>query len=967
MAGVIFGRGGSNQSAAYQPVGRTVSPDFTNQAYPPRHGLLTAPPFPADPTVSASFSVDFTAASPSLPSQMTLSRASSATYFDSSGTLQTATSNVARFDYDPGSKSPRGLLLEESRTTLVNPTQNLGANWQHRDTEVFGTGATGPDGVASTRVTEASSVFGSGMKLGTGGTGTAVRTVSIYARETGTGSKRYLTFGFDVLGGIFDLATKKCTYNPGNNFAQATDAGNGWVRCSFTGSASLPSTVYFGLSNLSDGTGWAGGGIVQYTGDTVSSLDFALPLLEDGAGPTSAILSSTGAAVTRSGDIVSSTDSTWLGYKGWVVETGQMLDATAATLLGVNTAIGLGYTSGNVLTTADGGAQSTTQTVSPYNLARGGLAWDSTPRVSISVNGSPVTTAANTPATPTTLYFGNTNNGAGGFLNGHIRMVAAYSTLSDSDLAAASVIGAPFTVAMGAVNITYNATLGALTQAVTGTVLDAATVAQTLGPLGQTAPATVSNAATVAQTLGALTQIAADTVLAQATTAQTLGALGQAATATAIDTATVVQTLGALSQAASVTSQMAITVAQNLGALVQSAAATHPDTAAVAQTLGAIVQTATGGVIDTATAAQTLGALAQAATASAPAALTAAQTLGAIGQTTTGNVIVAAVAAQTLGALAQAATGTVTDVATVAQTLGALAQTTTGGPVDTASVAQTLGALTQAATATLTDARSITAAQTLGDLGQALTGAVVDTATVSQTLGPLSQTVATTHPDTASVAQTLGAMVQAMTGTVIDMATVNQALGALNQTATASTTSGFVAAQTLGGLVQALTGTVIDAATIAQALAPLGQATTGGPVGTFAARTDTLGPLGQTTTGGPIVRANVAQALGALSQIATASVPEATFTAGQILGALGQVAASTAPERALAGQILGALGQTARAVQLPIAKVHISGSATMSAHVASGSVRVGTTAISGSLGQGSGSAISGSLKKRMLS
>jgi hypothetical protein len=472
-----------------------------------------------------------------------------------------------------------------------------------------------------------------------------------------------------------------------------------------------------------------------------------------------------------------------------------------------------------------------------------------------------------------------------------------------------------------------NQTLGALTQALTGSVIDTATVNQALGALGQAATGTVSNAAIVAQTLGALTQVATDAVLAQATTTQTLGALGQAATATAIDTATVAQTLGALSQVAAGTVADAITVAQNLGALTQAAAATHPDTVAVAQTLGALVQAATGGVIDAATAAQTLGALGQAATATAPAALTAAQTLGAIGQTSAGTAIVSAVASQTLGALAQAATGTVTDAATVAQALGALSQTTTGGPVDSASVAQTLGALTQAATATLTDARNAAAAQTLGDLGQALTGAVVDTATVSQSLGPLSQTVTATATDTASVAQTLGAIVQAMTGAVIDTAAVNQALGALNQTATAATTSGFVAAQTLSGLVQALTGTVVSHATIAQALGGLGQTTSGGPVARIGAYTDALGPLGQVTTAGHVSFANVAQVLGALSQTATAQGPgPANFAANQILAGLQQVAASNAPERILATQVLAALGQAVALRITPVAGVAIHGS-----------------------------------------
>lgn len=46
-------------------------------------------------------------------------RASSATYFDASGTLQTAGTNEPRFTYDPATLQPLGLLVEESRTNFL--------------------------------------------------------------------------------------------------------------------------------------------------------------------------------------------------------------------------------------------------------------------------------------------------------------------------------------------------------------------------------------------------------------------------------------------------------------------------------------------------------------------------------------------------------------------------------------------------------------------------------------------------------------------------------------------------------------------------------------------------------------------------------------------------------------------------------------------------------------------------------
>lgn len=56
---------------------------------------------------------------------VTFTRSSSATYFDSAGALQTATTDVPRFDYDPATLVARGLLIEEQRTNLLLNSASL--------------------------------------------------------------------------------------------------------------------------------------------------------------------------------------------------------------------------------------------------------------------------------------------------------------------------------------------------------------------------------------------------------------------------------------------------------------------------------------------------------------------------------------------------------------------------------------------------------------------------------------------------------------------------------------------------------------------------------------------------------------------------------------------------------------------------------------------------------------------------
>lgn len=54
-----------------------------------------------------------------LPAVVTFTRAGTATYFDAAGVLQIATADQPRFDHDPVTKAPKGLLIEGSRTNAI--------------------------------------------------------------------------------------------------------------------------------------------------------------------------------------------------------------------------------------------------------------------------------------------------------------------------------------------------------------------------------------------------------------------------------------------------------------------------------------------------------------------------------------------------------------------------------------------------------------------------------------------------------------------------------------------------------------------------------------------------------------------------------------------------------------------------------------------------------------------------------
>ena len=70
-------------------------------------------------------------------SLITFTRASSATYIDSAGTLQTAAVDVPRFDHNPTTGESLGLLVEEQRTNLLLRSEEFdNASWNPPDPSI---------------------------------------------------------------------------------------------------------------------------------------------------------------------------------------------------------------------------------------------------------------------------------------------------------------------------------------------------------------------------------------------------------------------------------------------------------------------------------------------------------------------------------------------------------------------------------------------------------------------------------------------------------------------------------------------------------------------------------------------------------------------------------------------------------------------------------------------------------------
>lgn len=233
-----------------------------------------------------------------IPSTTTFtSRASSATYFDSTGTLRTAGVNQPRYGYAYDSSSAKwisqGVILENAATNLMS--------WQGL-TPNPGTYLTPNAGMAIDGTQSATLLNGAvapyNWYQSIAVTNGAAYTVSIYAKA---GSSTNLTFGVESgLGNIgfayFTLSgSGTASAATSAAFASITPVGNGWYRCVVTGiAASTSFTLHCGSANA-----------------YVCGLQ-----LEAGYTPTSVIWAA-GATATRAADVSSSSATTRASEYGY--------------------------------------------------------------------------------------------------------------------------------------------------------------------------------------------------------------------------------------------------------------------------------------------------------------------------------------------------------------------------------------------------------------------------------------------------------------------------------------------------------------------------------------------------------------------------------------------------------------------------------------------------------------------------
>jgi hypothetical protein len=295
---------------------------------------FTRPPF-VTPTLDLNFVRDL-----ALDSRITFTRASSATFFDSAGVLQTAASGAARFTYDPATLQPQGLLIEEQRTNLCLQSADFGTTWTAVNATVTTNAVVSPDGT-----TNADNVFETTAngehyvrQTFTGLTANTVHTVSVFVKNLGGRNLRIRVldtdntangYGITVspnLGTVFSAAT---AFGAGSSVSGGiSSVGNGWYRVTLSGNAGATCTKYI-LDFFS-----YDGGTAVFVGDVTKGLTLFGAQLEAGAFATSYIPTTT-TALTRNADAASMTGTNFSSWyradEGTLYAQGILVGGTAAT------------------------------------------------------------------------------------------------------------------------------------------------------------------------------------------------------------------------------------------------------------------------------------------------------------------------------------------------------------------------------------------------------------------------------------------------------------------------------------------------------------------------------------------------------------------------------------------------------------------------------------------------------------
>jgi hypothetical protein len=406
------------------------------------------------PTTRPTLTLDFAKAKRVDP-RVTFTRASTATYFDASGTLRSAANNAPRIDFNPSTLAAQGFLIEEARTNGIRNNTMVGA--------VAGTPGTVPTNWGTGLVGLTQEVVGTGTEAGINyidvrfsGTATGTQFNVFWETTTGASTLNGITYTSSVYwkiaaGSLTNISSSGLNlngYDSGGAFLSGAYTAGSYVG-SVVPSATLTrlSRAYTG-NNASLAFGRPGVFFTTTVGAAIDiTIRIGLPQLEQGAFATSVIPTTT-TALTRSADVASvNTLSPWYNAAASTVyaEWNTQANSVSRYLFEIqqnatsNNRVDVNINTSNVVNprTVISGAASMTLAAGTYTAgttAKIAFAYAQSDYASSLNGGSAVTSlAGNIPSSLGIMYLGSLAGSV--FINGYLRRITYYPRrLSNAEL-----------------------------------------------------------------------------------------------------------------------------------------------------------------------------------------------------------------------------------------------------------------------------------------------------------------------------------------------------------------------------------------------------------------------------------------------------------------------------------------------------------------------------------------------------
>ncbi|CAB5225358.1 hypothetical protein UFOVP749_11 [uncultured Caudovirales phage] len=180
-----------------------------------------------------------------------------------------------RFDFDPVTRAPRGLLVEEQRTNLILRSEELdnAGSWTATDATVSANTAASPSGaMTADKLSETATTARHFLStVAAVIPSAATYNVSVYAKAVERSRFNIIASGGTPDWAWFDLSAVTATVGSGTGAATITAVGSGWYRCTFTITATAAGAVQFNLmdnvvlpARLPSYAGTAGSGLLLW-------------------------------------------------------------------------------------------------------------------------------------------------------------------------------------------------------------------------------------------------------------------------------------------------------------------------------------------------------------------------------------------------------------------------------------------------------------------------------------------------------------------------------------------------------------------------------------------------------------------------------------------------------------------------------------------------------------------------------